>query len=311
MLRFVALWLLVRVGGRLPARVLYAAAATCGALAWCWSARLRAVTRDHMRHVLGDRTGRAGRKAVDRAARGCVRNAARYYADFARGRHQAPYASFAEVERFEHIDRFFEAYDRGCGVIMVSAHLGSPEYLFRSAGYLGLDMLVLTERLSPARVHDFVHRVRAVQGVRFLPADRSGLREMLAQLRAGGIVALLVDRDIQGSGHETVFFGERTTLPSGAVELALRTGAALLPVFAQRTGVARYRIVFDEELALCRTDDRAADLTKGMRALAAALERGIGAAPEQWFVLRPVWRGLVSGRRQRRRPAGPARTMAR
>lgn len=292
MLRLIALWLLVRVLGRLPGALLYAGADAGGAAAWYASARLRRTTRDHMRHVLRHGTADADAAAVDRAARGCVHSAARYYADFARSAHLSPEQAFAGAELFEGIDLFFDAYDRGCGVIIVSAHLGSPEFILRSARFLGLEMLVLTEPLSPPRVHDFVHRVRGAPGVRFLPADRRGLRETLAQLRAGGIVAVLADRDIQGGGRSVQFFGERAALPVGAVELALRTKAALVPAFGTRTGVGRYRVTFQPPLRLQRSGDREADLEAGLRTLARALERGIGAAPEQWFVLHPVWSGL-------------------
>src|SRR5690606_33291561 len=80
MIRYAALWLLVRVGGRVPLAILDALAAGAGTLGWWASRRLREVTRDHMRHVLGPS---AAPHAVDRAARECVRSAARGYAEFA------------------------------------------------------------------------------------------------------------------------------------------------------------------------------------------------------------------------------------
>ncbi len=301
MLRFIALWLLVHVFGRISTGVLYAAADAMGTLAWYTSVQLRRITRNHMRHVLVHVGDPHNHEAVDRAARGCVRSAARYYADFARSPHLTPERAFAGVQMFDGINHLFEAYDRGCGVILVSAHLGSPEFIFRSAGFLGLEMLVLTEPLSPPMVHDFVHRVRRAPGVRFLPADRPGLRETVVQLRAGGIVAVLSDRDIQGSGDAVSFFGERATLPTGAVELALRTKSAVVPTFVTRTDVGRYRIEFQPPVALQHSGNHEADLSAGLQALAQALEQGISATPEQWFVLHPVWPGLTLQRDNARR----------
>ena len=100
------------------------------------------------------------------------------------------------------------------------------------------------------------------------------------------------DRDIQRSGRLTPFFGERAALPTGPIELALRTNAAVVPGFAIRTRGGRRRITFLPELDLQRSDDREADLEAGMLAMARALEEGIGAAPEQWFVLQPIWSGI-------------------
>ncbi len=293
MLKFLALWLLVRVAGRLPARVLYRAADIAGTLGWYASAAIRATTRDHMRHALSRGADEPlSASEVDRAARGAARSAARYYADFARASHLTADEAFSEVESFEGVNHYFEAADRGCGVIMFSAHAGSPEYIFRSASHLGLDMVVLTEPLSPPRVHDFVHRVRATPGVRFLPADGGGLREAISTLRAGGTLAIMGDRDIQDSGTEVLFFGERCSLPSGAVQLALRTRAALIPVHGTRVGPARFRVNIGAPLALSRSGDRDADLAAGMRVFARALEQIISGAPDQWFALHPVWSGL-------------------
>ncbi len=47
-------------------------------------------------------------------------------------------------------------------------------------------------------------------------------------MRAGGVVGLLCDRDLQGNGVEVEFFGERVTMPAGPATLALRTGATLV-----------------------------------------------------------------------------------
>ncbi len=286
------LWLLVRVLGRLPGGVLYAGADFVAALAWHLSPRLQATTRDHMRHVLADGTGEpVVASNVDSAAHGVVRNAARYYVDLARAPRLTAVEAFDEVRDFEGVNHFFEAYDRGCGVILLSAHLGSPEYIFRAASYLGLEMVVLVEVLSPPQVHALMDRVRATPGVRFVPADRGGVREALETLRAGGIVAILGDRDIQDAGISVPFFGERASLPAGPVQLALRTNAALLPIFGLREGAARYRVEFHAPLEFERSGDREIDLAAGMRQVAGALERGIAAAPEQWFALHAVWSG--------------------
>ena len=224
MLHFAALWLLVRVVGRLPVRLLYAAADAAGTLAWHASPRLRRTTRDHMRHVLlhGSAVGESRRGGPSRPGL-CAQPPPATTPTSPARRISPPSRRSRRPEIFEGLAHFFDAYDRGCGVILCSAHLGSPEYIFRSASFLGLEMAVLTEVLSPPRLHDFVHRVRGAPGVRFLPADRGGLRETLTQLRGGGVVAVLGDRDIQGAGRPVPFFGERAALPSGPVELALRT----------------------------------------------------------------------------------------
>lgn len=285
--RYLSLRALIAAGGALPPALLDALAALAGTLAWVCTARVRAVTRDHMRHVLGT----VPRATLDRAARGCVRTTARYWADFARTAHDKQHAldALREVEGIEH---FFAAYDRGCGLVVLSAHLGNPEALAGALGGMGFPLLIVTEPLRPPRVHELVHVARAAPGVRFVPAGMTAVREALTHLRAGGIVALLGDRDVTGTGTLTPFFGERAALPSGAVELALRTGAPLVPAFLLRRRGGGYRAVILPPIDLPRTGDHATDVTAGMRLAARALETGIRLAPEQWFPMQPVWQGL-------------------
>ena len=286
MLAYLALWVWIRVLGRLPLRALYGLADAAGTLAWYGSPRLRRVTLDHVRRVSA---AEATPRRRARAARGCVRSAARYWADMARAAHLPERDPLDRLESIEGVEHFFEAYDRGCGVLFVSAHLGNPETLMRGVGTLGFDVLVLTEPLSPPRLHELVHEVRQAPGVRFVPADRGGVRLALEQLRAGRILAVLADRDVLGTAPPRPFFGEPARLPSGAVELALRTNAKIVTGFVRRAGGSRMRVTLDPPIELARSGDRAADVEAGMLRITRALEAGIGRSPEQWFALHPVW----------------------
>lgn len=289
MLRYAWLWFLVRVVGRAPDWFLMAAADLGGMVLWYASPRVRAVTTDHMRHVLGTLSSA---KERTRAAKGCLRTAGRYYADFCRTPHRPSGTAFEELDLVEGLDHWYEAYDQGCGLIVCSAHLGNPEFFSRAVGQLGFDLLVLTEPLEPPRVHRLVHEARSAPGARFVPVGLGAVRESIAHLKRGGVLAVLGDRDVLRNGRPTVFFGERARLPSGAVELSLRTGAPILPAFVTRAD-GRYRVHIDPAFHVRKTGDHEADIEVGMRQVAAALEAGIRRAPDQWFPLQPVWTGLA------------------
>ena len=280
--------LLVRLGSILPLTTLYVAADILGTLVWFLMPRLREVTRDHMRHVVDPLATAA---QVDAAARGCVRTTARYYADFAYGPRRGGARPFESAEGIHHIT---EAAARGHGVILLSAHLGNPESIGRTLADLGLDLVVLTEPLRPQAVHDFVQATRegSNPGVRFVSADLPGIRLMLEHLKRGGVIAVLGDRDVLGNGVPLTFFGEHARMPGGIADLALRTGAAVVPGFALRTRNGGIRAVVEPPLNLPRSGDAAADPAEARRRVVAALERGIRMAPDQWFPLAPVWTGL-------------------
>ncbi|MQC17210.1 MAG: hypothetical protein DWG82_03110 [Chloroflexi bacterium] len=286
MIRYAVLAALVYVGGHLPVRLLYALAWMGGTVYWYASRRVREVTRDHARHVLG--VG-APRRALDAVARGCVRAAMYYYADFARLATETSAHVFDSFDDVRGLDALYAAVDEGRGTVLVSAHLGNGEFLAPAAAPFGLRLAVVTEPLEPPRVHDLVHRVRQAGGVRFLPATATGLRDAFRHLKDGGTLGLLVDRDVLGTARPYPFFGERAPIPSGAVDLALRTGAPMFAAWIPRTGVGRYALHLERIDLPHPSGDRDADLEQGMAAMVAAIEAGIRRWPDQWFVLAPIW----------------------
>jgi KDO2-lipid IV(A) lauroyltransferase len=114
---------------------------------------------------------------------------------------------------------------------------------------------------------------------------------VLAALKRNDVVCLLCDRDIQRSGVDVEFFGERTTLPAGPATLGLRSGAPVLPTavyFTDRTdghlGVVRPPVPTDRS-----GDGLRVDVARMTQALATDLEHLIRRAPHQWHLFQPNW----------------------
>jgi KDO2-lipid IV(A) lauroyltransferase len=114
---------------------------------------------------------------------------------------------------------------------------------------------------------------------------------VLRALRANEVVCLLCDRDLDRTGVEVEFFGERTTLPPGPATLSLRTGAALLPVavyFTERLN--GHHAIIRPPISLPRSGDGLrADVARTTQYLAHELEFLIRRAPEQWHMFQPNW----------------------
>ncbi len=111
-------------------------------------------------------------------------------------------------------------------------------------------------------------------------------------LRDNHVVCLLADRDLQRSGPEVEFFGERTMLPAGPAMLSLRTGAPILAtaVYFTRRVDGHFGIVRPplpaERTEGARLRDDVARITQD---LAHELELLIRRAPEQWHMFQPNW----------------------
>ena len=89
-------------------------------------------------------------------------------------------------------------------------------------------------------------------------------------------------------GIEVDFFGEATTLPGGPATIALRTGAAIIPVGVyQEPG--RHHAVCRPPIDTERHGRLRDDVGRVTQALADELEYLIRLAPEQWHLMGPNW----------------------
>ena len=192
------------------------------------------------------------------------------------------------VEGYEHVTHGLE---QGNGVILALPHLGGWEWAGRWLTDRGHRVTAVVEAIEPPELFEWFRDLRAELGMHIVQLGPTAAREVMAALRRNEIVCLLSDRDIQRTGVEVEFFGERTTLPAGPVTLAVRSGAPLLPTavyFTDRTdghlGVVR------PPLPIVRTDaGLRADVAAATQTLAAELEHLIRRSPYQWHMFQPNW----------------------
>ncbi len=182
--------------------------------------------------------------------------------------------------------RFQELFRQGRGVILTSTHQSSFDLAGQAIAAHGHAMLVIALP-SGEKGFAFMNQLRLFQGVQVVPAGPRALREAMRMLQAGKAVVVAGDRPIRGQGTMVEFFGRPTLLPDGAVRLAMRTGAALVPTFCRREK-GQYWLEF-HELDLPRTDDLEADVRTHTQRLARIMEQVIRAHPEQWHLLQKLW----------------------
>ena len=111
-----------------------------------------------------------------------------------------------------------------------------------------------------------------------------GARDIMRMLKDHRMVVLAMDRDILNTGQRFKFFGRLTSFPTGPVEIALKTGAPILPAFCIRDENDAYIAVGDPPLFLTPSEDHAADVRGAMEQILATFERYIKKYPDQWHV---------------------------
>ena len=275
-----------RVADRTPGPVLYRAAVLAGEIAYLVNHGGRRVALANMRRALGPRASQA---AVRRAARGCFRASALFYADHVVAARTDAATLFREHVNITGLEHLSDAAARGRGVIVASLHYGNPVLVGQCASALGLRVLGLAEPLQPP-LDTLFERYRTRGGLEMVDANVSGIRQALRFLRAGGVVGIAVDRDVQHNGIDVTVMGAVARVPGGAVDLASRTGAALLPGLSRRVGLDRFHVVLQPPLDLVCTGDRAADRVRNTMRLFERFAPYLRRDPSQWFLLEePLW----------------------
>jgi KDO2-lipid IV(A) lauroyltransferase len=192
------------------------------------------------------------------------------------------YRRFTIAEGLEHLEA---ARSGGRGVIVALPHVGSWEWGGSFLNSLGFGMTAVAEELDPPELFAWFKEKRESIGIRIEALNDQAGAVLLATLRAGGVVGLLCDRDLQSNGVEVTFFGERVTLPAGPATLALRTGATLVAAACYSGPGADHFAVVTPPIATERTARLREDVARVTQRVADELEGLIRRAPEQWHVL--------------------------
>jgi KDO2-lipid IV(A) lauroyltransferase len=265
--------------------------AECGGYAlFLLSARRRSIIRNNIKRVSGVEPGKS---RVQRRVCGVFKNSLKNYFDLTRlsqFRFQNLEGSVT-IEGWHHLAK---AVTEGKGTIIASAHLGNFEVAAQVLAARGIKMAIIVEAFDTTPFLRSIAELRQRNGCRILPVSMGAMKDSLQTLRRGGAVVIVCDRDVQGSGVSIKFFGEETPLPSGAVSLALRTGASIVPVFSVRKSNNRFAIYIEPPLRLVGTGNRRHIVKANMESLAAIMERYIRQYPEQWVVLEPIWCNQVT-----------------
>ena len=188
----------------------------------------------------------------------------------------------------------FTAYlERGKGVILLGAHVGSWEIGGHLLGRLGKPVNLVVLEKDEARIRQLFDRALAGRMFNLIATDGHPLRSIpiAGALRRGEIVCLLGDRPFGGADLRAPFLGSPARFPVGPYLLAAATGAPIFQTFVVRERLGHYRFFSFPAQFVPRTLLRAGTeallplVTEYAARLAGVAER----YPFQWFNIFPFW----------------------
>ena len=206
------------------------------------------------------------------------------------------------------LDRLDEGLARGKGVLLVSAHYGAYDVAgIYVASHCPLHLIV--ETIKDSKMDHMWQEQRRELGMEVLRIEKSP-RQFLRVLQQNGVVAVAIDRPMPpGEGVPITFFGRQCWVPGGIAQIALKSGAAILPGFCyydENFSSTYYlkagRLIYPES-----TGDKRLDTIRVTQQMFDALEEQIRERPEQWAMFRPFWQERDNGESA---PALAARELA-
>ena len=191
--------------------------------------------------------------------------------------------------RFRNRERLDKAYEKGKGIIVLTAHFGSWELMAAALRENNCPGVTIGRRIYFKKYDDFLNRLRKSRDVEVIYRDESP-RKMLKTLKKNWIVGIVADQDVDSvDGVFVNFFGQAAYTPTGPVALAKASGAVLLPVFIIREG-SRHTIAIDEPIELRDTGDKEADLIYNTQKWSDVVESYIRRYPDQWVWMHRRWK---------------------
>ena len=174
-------------------------------------------------------------------------------------------------------------------LIIASGHTGNPELAMVAVGQRGRRWVELVEPLETPALGRYLARLREAAGGTVAEANLSGTRRALRELKAGGLVALVADRDLGGGGVCVTLLGRRVLVPRGPWELARRTGATVAPMFAARRFADDQTVWIDQPFTVPAEGDREEAVQAAAQRWADLFGAHLQRDPGQWTVQEDFW----------------------
>jgi KDO2-lipid IV(A) lauroyltransferase len=290
-LEFAVVWLFVHALRQLPRGLARRVGATIGGLAFNCLGRLRKVGMRNLELAFPEMTA----AERERVLRSVYRNLGWLLAEFCQMPRYSPEFASGFI-RYEGLENYLRARDRGKGVLVLTGHLGAWELSSFYHSLVGYPMGMVIRRLDNPLVDEFVNRIRCLHGNRVTHKDDFA-RGLIASMRAGETVGILMDTNMTPpQGVFVPFFGVLACTASGMARIAAKTDAAVVPGFLLwEESEQRYVLRFGEELPVARAGDAEQDALANTAAFTAEIERYIRRYPEQWLWMHRRWKTRPNG----------------
>ena len=253
---------------------------------------LFSVVKKHRRIAIGNLTYAFGHEKqpqeIEKIARQVFINLAKVVFEVGWSLHlkESQFAEYFKIDGYHHIKN---AYEKGKGVLALTAHFGNWELLTVIGAMIKFPIDIVVRPLDFKPLDHFILNLRTRFGGKIIPKERS-IHAIIRSLHRRDIVVLLMDQNVDWyEGVFVDFMGHRACTSKGLALLALKTGVPVIPVFMIREK-SGFRAEFGPEIVTVKTGDRQRDIETNTQEYNRVIENFIRLYPDQWFWVHQRWK---------------------
>jgi KDO2-lipid IV(A) lauroyltransferase len=290
-LEYAFAWTLLTLMGALPRGAARGMGAGLGAVAWWVLPKLRRTGLRNLELAYPEKTA----AERTRILRGVYRNLGLQLGEFCTMRRYTR-ENTRDLFRYEGLEHYLAARERGRGVLIVTGHLGAWELSSFWHSLMGHPMTMVIRRLDNPGVDRMVNDIRCLHGNHVVHKDDFA-RGLLSAMKRGETVGILMDTNMTPpQGLFVPFFGVAACTASGLARVAQRTGATVLPGFlVWEASEGKYVLHFSREIPLAESGDDERDALENTARFTAAIEGFVRRYPNQWLWVHRRWKTRPEG----------------
>lgn len=203
------------------------------------------------------------------------------------------YLENIHIEGRENLEK---ALEKKKGVLLLASHLGNfPLMLFKLARE-GYSINIVARPMRDKNTDNYVNDLRTKGGVKTILSypRKVCISGILNALRNNEIVVIQLDQNFGTGGVWVKFFSKLAATPVGPITLALRTKAAIVPVYMIRKERGKHQLkIFPEEELIIKEDRDETILLNAIK-LTRIIEGWIREFPSQWAWVHRRWKSRPS-----------------
>ncbi len=196
------------------------------------------------------------------------------------------YRDYIEIE---HLERMEQALAEGHGVVVLTGHIGTWEWLSAAYTLSGMPVTAIAKPQPNEQYTRALNDLRATIGVEIFSRGTSELLAAARALKAGKILGFLADQDAGSGGAFIDFLGKTASTPMGPAVFAYKFKAPIIPSFIIRKPDGRHKVLIGEPLRYEDCGDTNESLFNLTVKMTKILTDVIRENPTQWLWFQKRW----------------------